>query len=436
MSEFTMFHRHSDEVIAVLGNKGLPKQGTVEYYSASRARDQHRRRQLHTKHNLPAMTFAGGDVNTQIYHLGMLHYAEIRVGTPPVSFMVALDTGSVISWLPCGCVDCAHSFETDSGQIRNLNSYKPGSSSTSANISCDSPQCWPKMQCTLEARTACPYEVNYLTVDTSTKGYLVKDVWHLESYDDERQAIDAPIIFGCGTVETGTNLQGGTINGLLGLGLAYNQPLDVPGILASQGLVPNAFSLCFASNGSGRIAFGDKGDTDQMKTPLEIIQDNDGYNIRIQQIAIENVVTNVDFIATVDSGTSLTYLNEEAYAIITENFNSHVKGPRIGHNPEDAFEYCYIIRRNHTTNWDPSLTLKMRGGTDYHVKFPTLAMPSLIQTEEQAYCLAIIKNKELGVNLIGQNFMVGYRLVFDREESIMGWKPSNCEYTFLLILKS
>ncbi|RAL54131.1 hypothetical protein DM860_004602 [Cuscuta australis] len=420
--EYNVFHRYSSEVTSVLGDKGLPKQGTVEYYAAWKAHDQHRNR-LHGEHRLPALTFAGGDVTTQIQNLGRLHYAQIRVGTPPVSFMVVLDTGSVISWLPCHCVDCAQDFETDSGEVRNLHSYTPESSSTSANVSCDSPQCWPKMQCTSEARTACPYEVTYESYDTMTKGYLVTDVLRLETYDNGHHAIDTPVIFGCGVVETGANLYGGAINGLLGLGVAYDLPLDVPRILASKGLVPNAFSLCFASDGRGRIAFGDKGTKDQMKTPLHTTLDNGGYNIMVQQIAVGNVVTDVDFVAMVDSGTTYTYLNAHAYAFITENFNSRVKEPRVILMNKDSFEYCYSVR-NDTTNWAPSLKLKMKGGAEYHVRIPTVTAFS--QTNELVHCLGIHQNNNLSVNTIGQNFMMGYHLVFDREEPILGWKPSNC----------
>lgn len=27
-----------------------------------------------------------------------------------------------------------------------------------------------------------------------------------------------------------------------------------------------------------------------------------------------------------------------------------------------------------------------------------------------------------------ENFMTGYRIVFDREDRILGWKPSDCKY--------
>lgn len=36
-----------------------------------------------------------------------LHYTWIDIGTPNVSFMVALDAGSDLLWVPCDCIQCA-----------------------------------------------------------------------------------------------------------------------------------------------------------------------------------------------------------------------------------------------------------------------------------------------------------------------------------------
>jgi hypothetical protein len=54
----------------------------------------------------------------------------------------------------------------------------------------------------------------------------------------------------CGQDQYG-NLQP---NGLLGLGL---DAISVPSTLARKGLGPNSFSMCFGSDGLGRISFGD-----------------------------------------------------------------------------------------------------------------------------------------------------------------------------------
>ena len=44
-----------------------------------------------------------------------LHYAKVTVGTPKVSYLVALDTGSDLFWLPCDCVNCVTEYNTSEG---------------------------------------------------------------------------------------------------------------------------------------------------------------------------------------------------------------------------------------------------------------------------------------------------------------------------------
>ncbi|VFQ96226.1 unnamed protein product [Cuscuta campestris] len=151
----------------------------------------------------------------------------------------------------------------------NLYSYNYSTSRTSEVVPCGSPYCFPPKteDCPLRAPNTypCPYEVVYMAKNTSTRGILVKDVMHLETYDDNQTRSSAPVIFGCGQVETGDLLGEGLVNGLLGLGYGA---LDVTSLLSSQGLVRNSFSMCFAPNGYGRFAFGDLGDLDQMSTPF------------------------------------------------------------------------------------------------------------------------------------------------------------------------
>lgn len=36
-----------------------------------------------------------------------LYYAVVALGTPNVTFLVALDTGSDLFWVPCDCINCA-----------------------------------------------------------------------------------------------------------------------------------------------------------------------------------------------------------------------------------------------------------------------------------------------------------------------------------------
>lgn len=42
-----------------------------------------------------------------IFYSCSLHYATVTLGTPGMKFLVALDTGSDLFWVPCDCSKCA-----------------------------------------------------------------------------------------------------------------------------------------------------------------------------------------------------------------------------------------------------------------------------------------------------------------------------------------
>ncbi|KAB1199943.1 Aspartic proteinase-like protein 1 [Morella rubra] len=102
---FDMYHRFSEPVKRILGTEGLPEKGTIEYYVAMAHRDRsiHARRLLDAGKNQSPLTFANGNETFHIDVDQYLYYANVSVGTPSLSFLVALDTGSSLFWLPCDC---------------------------------------------------------------------------------------------------------------------------------------------------------------------------------------------------------------------------------------------------------------------------------------------------------------------------------------------
>lgn len=416
---FDIHHRYSDPVKVVLDLHGLPEKGSVEYYSAWTQRDRViKGRRLADTTNPTPLSFSGGNETFRLSSLGFLHYANVTVGTPGLSFLVALDTGSDLFWLPCDCSNCVRALETRSGRRINLNIYSPNTSSTGQIVPCNGTLCGQRRRC-LSSQNACAYGVAYLSNNTSSSGVLVEDILHLETDNAQQKSVEAPIALGCGIRQTGAFLSGAAPNGLFGLGL---ESISVPSMLASKGLAANSFSMCFGPDGIGRIVFGDKGSPAEGETPLNLDQLHPTYNISLTGITVGTKITDVDFTAIFDSGTSFTYLNGPAYKVITENFDSQAKQPRIQPDGEIPFEYCYGLSANQTTFEVPDVNLTMKGGNQFFL-FDPIIMLSL-QDGSGSYCLAVVKSGD--VNIIGQNFMTGYRVVFDREKMVLGWKPSDC----------
>ncbi|KAK8716835.1 hypothetical protein V6N13_044132 [Hibiscus sabdariffa] len=394
---FDIHHRYSDPVKEFLSVDELPVKGSPEYYTAMVHRDRIiKGRHLAMANDQTPVTFLDGNETYRLISLGYLHYANVTVGKPALSFLVALDTGSNLFWLPCDCLSCVRGIRTSSGAEIDFNIYSPNTSSTSAKL------------------TIFPMALRRSV-------FLVEDVLHLITDDDEAKPVEAKITFGCGKVQTGSFLNGGAPNGLFWLGV---DNISVPSILAKEKLVSNSFSLCFGDNGIGRITFGDKGSSDQGETPLNLRQPHPAYNVGITQINVGGNAGDLEFDAIFDSGTSFTYLNDPAYTLISESFNNLAQEKRYtsdNSSDELPFEYCYVLSANQTSLEYPVVNLTMKGGDRFFVQDPIVGFR--LQGGD-LYCLAVVKSDS--INIIGQNFMTGYRIVYDREKMVLGWKPSNC----------
>lgn len=399
------------------GEDELPERGSPGYYAAMAHRDRlvHGRRLAAADDRAP-ITFDAGNATYRLNAFGFLHYANVSIGTPSLSFLVALDTGSDLFWIPCDCISCVRGLRLPDGQEIDFNIYSPDASSSSTVVPC-SGSCRKQFKCSA-TYNQCPYQVVYVSNGTSSTGILVEDVLHMTTDSNQSKVVTAQITFGCGRIQTGSFLEGGAPNGLFGLGM---NNVSVPSLLAKDGLAANSFSMCFGHDGIGRISFGGKGSSNQGETPFIVNQSHPSYNITVTQVIVGEEIRDLEFSAIFDSGTSFTYLNDPAYTLISKTFDSSVQEKRHLSDSTIPFEYCYNISKNRSLSHVPVLNLTMKGGDNFHVTEPVELIPVL---GGYVYCLAVVKSGN--VNIIGQNFMTGYRVVFDRERMVLGWKPSNC----------
>ncbi|XP_039010468.1 aspartyl protease family protein 1-like [Hibiscus syriacus] len=146
------------------------------------------------------------------------------------------------------------------------------------------------------------------------------------------------------------------------------------------------------------------------------------YNITVTQIRVGTTIIIGDITALFYSGSSFTYLVDPTYSNLAENFHSQAQDRRRPPDSRIPFEYCYDMSPDANATLIPSMSLTMKGGHHFPVYDPII----IISTQSKlVYCLAVIKSTEL--NIIGQNFMTGYHVVFDRERYVLGWKKFDCK---------
>ncbi|OWM66475.1 hypothetical protein CDL15_Pgr013692 [Punica granatum] len=418
---FEMHHRFSDPVRRWSQSAGKlspawPEKGSYEYYAELARRDRAFRGRGLAEIDSP-LAFSDGNSTIKMNSLGFLHYTTVQLGTPGTKFLVALDTGSDLFWVPCDCSRCAPTETSTSAFDFVLSTYKPEGSSTSKRVTCSSSLCLHRDKC-LGTSSSCPYTVSYVSAETSTSGVLVEDVLHLTTEGSHRESVEAYIMFGCGQVQTGSFLDVAAPNGLFGLGM---EQISVPSILSREGFMADSFSMCFGRDGVGRINFGDKGSIDQDETPFNFNPLHPTYNISVTQIRVGMTMIDVNISALFDSGTSFTYMVDPLYSRLVKGFHSQVQDRQRPPDSRIPFEYCYDMSPDANSSLIPSLSLTMKGGSLFEVHDPLIVIST--QTE-LVYCLAVVKNAEM--NIIGQNFMTGYRVVFDREKLVLGWKNFDC----------
>ncbi|XP_057528888.1 aspartic proteinase-like protein 1 isoform X1 [Amaranthus tricolor] len=419
-----LMHRFSDELRGISGEKFLPKMKSKEYYQMLLISDFERQKMKIGHQRQLLFPSRGSQTQSFGNDLGWLHYTWIDIGTPNVSFLVALDVGSDLLWVPCNCVQCAPLSATYYSFLdKNLNEYDPAGSNTSKLLTCSHRLCTQQENCKSSAQS-CTYSVQYYSPDTSSSGQLVEDVLHLTSSSNNSPNVKTSIIFGCGKKQSGVYLDGGVApDGLMGLGLG---DISVPSLLAKSGLIRNSFSLCFNENGSGRIFFGDQGFTTYHWTsflPLEGKYST--YVVGVDAICIGKnaCLKQPSFHAVVDSGTSFTFMPDDVYKIFTQEFDREVKAARVSYDGY-PWKYCYESSGDDSLNF-PSVELMMPSNQSYVVQYPLFPVTG-DQGSIVGYCLAV-ESAEGDIALIGQNFMIGYRLVFDRENMKFGWSRSDCQ---------
>ncbi|XP_044957726.1 aspartyl protease family protein 1-like [Hordeum vulgare subsp. vulgare] len=435
---FDLHHRSSPVVRRWAEARGHPgaawwaeAEGTPEYYAALHRHDRAHlaRRGLAEGDGEGLLTFASGNLTFRLE--GSLHYAEVAVGTPNATFLVALDTGSDLFWVPCDCKQCAPiANASDLRGGPDLRPYSPGKSSTSKAVTCEHALCERPNACAAagNSSTSCPYTVRYVSANTSSSGVLVEDVLHLsrEAAGGASTAVTAPVVLGCGQVQTGAFLDGAAVDGLLGLGM---DKVSVPSVLHAAGLVASdSFSMCFSPDGFGRINFGDSGRRGQAETPFTVRNTHPTYNISVTAMSVSGKEVAAEFAAIVDSGTSFTYLNDPAYTELATGFNSEVRERRANLSASIPFEYCYELGRGQTELFVPEVSLTTRGGAVFPVTRPIVVIygeTSDGRIVAAGYCLAVLKN-DITIDIIGQNFMTGLKVVFDRERSVLGWHEFDC----------
>eukprot|EP00013_Stygamoeba_regulata_P015466 CAMPEP_0177669536 /NCGR_PEP_ID=MMETSP0447-20121125/23510_1 /TAXON_ID=0 /ORGANISM="Stygamoeba regulata, Strain BSH-02190019" /LENGTH=424 /DNA_ID=CAMNT_0019176443 /DNA_START=171 /DNA_END=1445 /DNA_ORIENTATION=- len=389
---------------------------------------------LHKAHAAhPIRPLAGVDKDPRVFgdvFPVAIFWVYLDVGTPPVSFPVAIDSGSYTLDIPsANCDGCV----TKSPNAM----YDKSKSSTSTSISCDEGSCdkCHDGQCGF-SNTYETCDLNDPTAPCTISGSYYTDAVSFAGLGPVN------ITFGAIEYQTKNFDQFKNIDGVMGMG-GPSGSTNVFQTLVDHGFVQHAiWSLCLhqgsTSNGTFSIGGADPrlytGDIQWSRNT----RDGDMYSMRLQSIAFvdgsdKHVVSGAGDDAILDSGTNVLLLPTEAFDSVHAIFKSMCNDKAL-HGVCDVdqgtslFDGKCLPFTDAQLSQFPPLRIEVEGAESGTV---TLEMsPSdylIVEAEGTNLCLGIRPTGQGGILIIGDTTMQNYLTVFDNDSHRIGWAAVNTD---------
>eukprot|EP00250_Pteridium_aquilinum_P018180 c23979_g6_i2 orf=987-2315(+) len=371
-----MVYRYSEEFKALRrGKMAGPhhRAGSMERYEHLIRRDRlrHSYRGLLATSENRSVSLSPTNETTYFDTLGGLHYSLVTIGTPGLTFLVALDTGSDLFWVPCDCQQCSSSnLETYGINSKSFDFavYSPSNSKTSNLVLCSDTICSNSLftkNCT-NANATCNYSVTYASTNTLTAGKIVQDLLHLNLEDLAHETITTPIYFGCGEVQTGDLLNGGAPDGLFGLG---PNKISIPSTLARNQVVSKSFSMCFSAfDSSGRLVFGSNDEKGLVSTSLLSTNLRVSYILSTMNLIVgeDSYEASMNFVF--DTGTSFTIIPQPLYQELGQIINKKVNLTQLQNS--GTFDFCWSVSVLDDPSLLPHISFTFLGGSIWTILNP------------------------------------------------------------------
>ncbi|KAK1551217.1 hypothetical protein Q3G72_032192 [Acer saccharum] len=352
-------------------------------------------------------------------------YAKVDIGTPGQSNYVILDTGSDITWIQC--MPCLVRYFKQPSPI-----FDPSKSSSHSSIPCKSSRCNllsvsnpPHPRGCESAK--CTYSSAYMD-GSFTHGHFVQDKLTFPSADRKSKVVVNDYMFGCGQNNRDVDPDGSI--GLMGLS---RSPISFVYQTASK--YKKYFSYCLPSDFSstGYITFGKPDDLNNKYIKFTRIpttpKQSQFYDVVITGISVAGKKIPIkrsvfaDGGAIIDSGTSITRLQPEAYAALKSAFHKEMSRYKLlAPDPEHGnIENCYDFSMYETVVI-PKISFIFKG----RVKLEVNVKGTMLAEDVKRVCLAFIAAGDGDGAVLGNLMQRTVQVVHDVEGRRIGFGPGTC----------
>eukprot|EP00163_Fabomonas_tropica_P003162 TRINITY_DN12634_c0_g1_i1.p1 TRINITY_DN12634_c0_g1~~TRINITY_DN12634_c0_g1_i1.p1 ORF type:complete len:454 (+),score=114.32 TRINITY_DN12634_c0_g1_i1:59-1420(+) len=358
-------------------------------------------------------------VGGNIFPIG-IYYTEVQIGTPARTFKVAIDTGSADLIVPqVGCNGC---------HANSTNEFDPSQSSTANKISC-----YGRLQCPNCAQDQCAFSNTYQTCDLSDptapctiSGPIYSDTFAMGS-------LTAPnVVLGAITFQTKNFQQFYVVDGVMGMigsKGSWDETIAFQALYDNKQFSQNTFAMCLIDQG-GVLTYG--GYDSQYISGSIMWAPMAGFGYYSNQFNSVTIGTQVQAPVQnqiiIDSGTNVLLLEDAMFDFIKDTIKAQCSSSSlhgvcdVPSGSKDLFSGgCFTFTEAQKAAF-PNITLNLQGanltlsGDDYLVDHPTKS--------ETCYG---ISNTGSTFNIIGDAVMQNYYVIFDRDNSRLGWAPVNKE---------
>ncbi|KAL7137070.1 hypothetical protein ABFS83_10G069500 [Erythranthe nasuta] len=349
------------------------------------------------------------------YERGLLFLVNISIGEPPIPQLLAMDTGSSLTWLhPHLCTGC-----NPLANRAPLND--PKRSSTCTKLSCDFKyQCqeyFDNADCSQESYQ-CTYKIEYID-GSYARGIIVSEKFMFATSDDGTSAIP-DLLFGCGLESRGNVLR---LNGILGLSNLNGHSL--------VSRVGKKFSYCIGNISDpyytyNQLVLGEGAVLEGESTRLGIRHGH--YVVSIRGISVGETKLEFNeqefyYNVVIDSGSTLTSLKRSAFEPLKEAVVNMLDGliePVIIKGFEER--PCYRGDLVRDLKGFPTVTLHLDEETEL-----SLDVEGMFQRiGSDLFCMAVVASTN-GINIIGVLAQQYYNVGFDLNEMKVSFLKIECE---------
>ncbi|XP_047309356.1 aspartic proteinase 36-like [Impatiens glandulifera] len=354
-----------------------------------------------------------------------LYYTRIKIGSPPREFTVDFDTGSDKLWLTCSpCRGCPLSSQLGI----DLNLFNPASSYSASHILCSDKSCPSYVSDCANKNSSCELMVNYADGGNAT-GYYLTDTMHFDTISGHSENSSVPIVFGCGTQMGGSLTEDGqAVDGIIGFGYRYPSVISQ---LSSKQLIPGVFSHCLRGEGGGKLVLGEVIAAGIVYTPLVLSKEH--YDVNLLSITVNgqplpvnpNIYKTSDSRGTiVDSGTTLSYLVEEAYDPFISAINvvvSPYAAPVIFEGNQ-----CYKTG-NRGIDMFPEISFNFIGNASIVLTPKDYILNSRpFIGGVSSSCIGFLKTSVSSITILGDLVLKDKIVIYDLAGKRLGWVNYNC----------